>query len=90
MLQHDTAIHSVRILSLLVVGIFHCCGCSITWIFIFFFFNHTVHSITNPTLLFALAFCFGAWWFISIRNNSENIRLFGEWQRACSYLVVVL
>ena len=37
-----------------------------------------IPSISNPTLLLALAFCFGSWWFIAIKNNSENIRLFGK------------
>lgn len=60
--------------------------------YLFVFLGLIVYCIvTNPTLLFALAFCFGAWWFIAVRNNSENVRLFGRDTSAKElYLAIVL
>ena len=40
--------------------------------------NHFIHSVTNPILLFGVAFCVLAYWFISIKNKGNNITTLGR------------
>ena len=42
-----------------------------------YMYAHT-HRVSNPTLLLALGFCGAAWWFIAIKNKSENIKILGR------------
>lgn len=47
--------------------------------YLFVFLGLVIYCIvSNPTLLFALGFCGAAWWFIAVKNNSENIKILGE------------
>lgn len=58
--------------------------------YLFVFLGLVIYCIvTNPTLLFAVAFCVAVWWFMSIKNKGENIKLLGrETSAAEVYLVV--
>lgn len=55
----------------------------IVFLVIIYYFSLLFLSITNPTLLLGLAFCLAAWWFIAIKNNSENVKLLGKWMEVC-------
>lgn len=47
--------------------------------YVFVFLGLVLYCVvTNPTLLFALAFCAAAWWFVAVKNKGENIAIFGR------------
>jgi hypothetical protein len=46
-------------------------------------------SVTNPVLLFALAFCVAVWWLMAIKNRGENIKLLGRETGAMEVYLVV-
>jgi hypothetical protein len=31
--------------------------------------------VTNPMLMFAIALCFGVWWYVSIKNNGQTVKI---------------
>jgi hypothetical protein len=58
--------------------------------YLFVFLGLMVYCIvTNPVLLFALAFCVAVWWLMAIKNKGENIKLLGRETSAMEMYMVV-
>lgn len=59
--------------------------------YLFVFLGLVIYCIvTNPTLLFALGFCLASWWFISVRNKGEGIKILGRETAARELYAIVV